>query len=412
MSGATPESVPRFDLAPVLARRLSVLGSTGSVGVATLDVVRAVRERHGPDAYTLEALTAQRNVERLAEQARKFRPRVAVIGDVGLAGALKDALAGSGIETLAGPQAVLEAARRPAEIVMAAIVGAAGLAPTLAAVERGAIVALANKECVVAAGEVFRRAAAATRAILIPVDSEHNAAFQLLDFAELDNVEKITLTASGGPFRTWSLDRMAAATPDQAVSHPNWSMGAKISVDSATLMNKGLELIEAQMLFGLPIEKLDIVIHPQSIVHCLVSYSDGSVLAHFSAPDMRTPISHALAWPRRLASPARRLDFSALTSLTFEKPDIGRFPCLELAKACLRIGGAAPTILNAANEVAVDQFLNRRMGFLGIARTVERTLDALAREATGPTPATLDDVLALDDLARLRAQEACGVAVA
>ena len=410
MSGATPK--PRFDLLPVLGRRLSVLGSTGSVGVATLDVVRAVRERYGPDAYTLEALTAQRNVERLAEQARKFRPRVAVIGDAGLADALKDALAGSGIETLAGPQGILEAARRPAEIVMAAIVGAAGLAPTLAAVERGAIVALANKECVVAAGEVFRRAAAATRAILIPVDSEHNAVFQLLDFAELDNVEKITLTASGGPFRTWSLDRMAAATPDQAVSHPNWSMGAKISVDSATLMNKGLELIEAQMLFGLPIEKLDIVIHPQSIVHCLVSYSDGSVLAHLSAPDMRTPISHALAWPRRLASPARRLDFSNLTSLTFEKPDIGRFPCLGLAKACLRIGGAAPTILNAANEVAVDQFLNRRMGFLGIARTVERTLDALAREATGPTPVTLDDVLALDDLARLRAREACRVVMA
>ena len=409
MSKARPSLAPvALHLAPVLARRVSVLGSTGSVGVATLDVIRATRERYGDDAFPLEALTAQSNVARLAEQARTLRPRVAIIGDAKLGAALKDALAGSGIETASGAGAILEAARRPSDLVMAAIVGAAGLAPTLAAVERGAIVALANKECVVAAGAVFRRAARASRAALIPVDSEHNAAFQLLDFSEHEAIEKLTLTASGGPFRTWPLERMAAATPEQAVSHPNWSMGAKISVDSATLMNKGLELIEAHILFGLNPDRLDVVIHPQSLVHCLVTYSDGSVLAHLSAPDMRTPITHALGWPRRLASPARKLDFGELTQLTFEKPDLKRFPCLELARECLRIGGAAPTILNAANEVAVELFLARRLGFLGIARTVERTLEALAGDLSAPAPDTLAGVLALDGAARLKAREACG----
>jgi 1-deoxy-D-xylulose-5-phosphate reductoisomerase len=360
------------------------------------------------DAFPLEAITAQSNVVRLAEQARAFRPRAAIIGDAKLGPALKDALGGSGVETAAGADAVLDAARRPSDLVMAAIVGAGGLAPTLAAVERGAIVALANKECIVAAGEVFRLAAKASRAALIPVDSEHNAAFQLLDFAEHDAIDTLTLTASGGPFRTWPLERMMTATPEQAVSHPNWSMGAKISVDSATLMNKGLELIEAHILFGLPPDRLEVVIHPQSLVHCLVAYSDGSVLAHLSAPDMRTPIAHALGWPRRIASPARRLDFGELTQLTFEKPDLKRFPCLELARGCLRIGGAAPTILNAANEVAVELFLARRLGFLGIARTVEHTLDALAGDLSMPAPDTLAGVLALDGVARLKAREACG----
>ncbi len=395
-------------LAPVLARRVSVLGSTGSVGVATLDVIRATRELYGDHAFPLEALTAQSNVVRLAEQARALKPRAAIIGDAKLGPALKDALAGSGIETAAGASAILEAARRPCDLVVAAIVGAAGLAPTLAAVERGAIVALANKECVVAAGAVFRRAAKVSRAALVPVDSEHNAAFQLLDFAEHEAIVKLTLTASGGPFRTWPLERIAAATPEQAVSHPNWSMGAKISVDSATLMNKGLELIEANILFGLSPERLDVLIHPQSLVHCLVTYWDGAVLAHLSAPDMRTPIAHALGWPRRLASPARKLDFGELTQLTFEKPDLKRFPCLELARDCLRIGGAAPTILNAANEVAVERFLARRLGFLGIARTVERTLEALAGDLSAPAPDTLAGVLALDGAARLKAREACG----
>jgi 1-deoxy-D-xylulose-5-phosphate reductoisomerase len=286
------------------------------------------------------------------------------------------------------------------------------LAPTLAALERGAIVALANKECVIAAGEVFRRAAKDSRGILIPVDSEHNAAFQLLDFTQSHAIEKVTLTASGGPFRNWSLERMSQATPEQAVAHPNWSMGAKISVDSATLMNKGLELIEAQILFGLPPEKLDIIIHAQSVVHCLVAYADGSVLAHLSAPDMKTPIAYALGWPRRMASPAKRLNFAEFGQLTFEMPDFKRFPCLELARVCLQTGGAAPTILNAANEVAVEQFLDRRIGFLGIARTVERTLNALAREVDGRAPATLEEVLVLDGAARAQAREACGVAAA
>jgi 1-deoxy-D-xylulose-5-phosphate reductoisomerase len=297
-------------------------------------------------------------------------------------------------------------------MVMSAIVGAAGLAPTLAALERGAIIALANKECVVAAGELFRRATAESRGVVIPVDSEHNAAFQLLDFSQSHAIEKVTLTASGGPFRTWSLERMSQATPEQAVAHPNWSMGAKISVDSATLMNKGLELIEAHFLFGLAQEKLDIVVHAQSVVHCLVAYADGSVLAHLSAPDMRTPIAHALGWPRRIASPAKRLNLAEFGQLTFEMPDPKRFPCLELARVCLQTGGAAPTILNAANEVAVEHFLDRRIGFLGIARTVERTLNALAGEMNGRAPATLAEVLALDGAARAHAREACGVAAA
>jgi 1-deoxy-D-xylulose-5-phosphate reductoisomerase len=403
---------PALDLAPVAGRSLTVLGSTGSIGTATLDVVAYTRAQHGADAFPLAALTAQRNVALLAQQARQLRPRLAVIGDASLKGALTDALAGTGIAVAAGPEAILDAAREPSDIVMSAIVGAAGLAPTLECVKRGAIVALANKECVVAAGEVLRQAARTSGAVLLPVDSEHNAAFQLIDFAQVHAIEKVTLTASGGPFRTWTLERMAAATPEQAVNHPNWSMGTKISVDSATLMNKGLELIEAQILFGLPPEKLDVIVHAQSMVHCLVAYSDGSVLAHLSAPDMRTPIAHALGWPRRIASPSRRLDFAEFTQLTFEKPDLSRFPCLALARVCLQTGGAAPTILNAANEVAVEQFLGRQTGFLGIARTVERTLNALAHQMNGRAPETLEEVLALDGAARARAREASGVVAA
>lgn len=412
MNGALVPTGAELDLAPVLDRRVTVLGSTGSVGAGTLEVVRFARAHYGPDSFPLEAITAQKNVNLLATQAREFRPRTAVIGESSLRMALIDALSGTGIEVLAGTDAILEAALRPSDMVMSAIVGTAGLAPTLAALQRGAIVALANKECIVAAGEVFRRAANNCQGVLIPVDSEHNAAFQLLDFAQAHAIEKLTLTASGGPFRTWSLDRMASATPEQAVSHPNWSMGAKISVDSATLMNKGLELIEAHILFGLPPEKLDVIIHPQSAVHCLVAYADGSVLSHLSAPDMKTPIAYALGWPRRIASPSRRLDFAEFTQLTFEKPDLARFPCLQLARVCLQMGGAAPTILNAANEVAVEQFLGRRIGFLGIARTVERTLNALAREMSGRTPETLEEVLALDGATRAQAREASAVAAA
>ena len=408
----TYKEMPRSDLAPVLSRRLTVLGSTGSVGAATLDVVRFARSHYGPDSFPLEAMTAHRNADRLVRDARELKPKTVVIGDPALHGEVKSSLARSGIEVLAGADAILEAARRPANMVMSAIVGAAGLAPTLAALERGAMVALANKECVVAAGAILKRTAHDSGGVLIPVDSEHNAAFQLLNFEQSHAIENVTLTASGGPFRNWSLERMAQATPEQAVSHPNWSMGAKISVDSATLMNKGLELIEAHILFGLPPEKLDVVIHAQSLVHCLVAYADGSVLAHLSAPDMRTPIAHALAWPKRMVSPARRLDFTEFSQLTFEKPDLQRFPCLQLARACLQAGGAAPTILNAANEVAVEQFLGRRIGFLGIARTVEKTLSALARELNGEAPATLNDVLALDRAARTRAREECELAAA
>jgi 1-deoxy-D-xylulose-5-phosphate reductoisomerase len=400
------------DLIPALTRRLTVLGGTGSVGAATLDVVRFTRAKYGEHCFPLEVITAHRNVARLVRDARELKPKAVAIGDPSLIGDVRGGLAGSGVEVLAGSQSVLEAAARPADLVMSAIVGAAGLAPTLAALKRGATVALANKECVVAAGPIFRRAAQDSKGILIPVDSEHNAAFQLLESDQSDAIEKVTLTASGGPFRSWSLERMEQATPEQAVSHPNWSMGAKISVDSATLMNKGLELIEAHILFALPPEKLDVIIHAQSVVHCLVSYVDGSTLAHLSAPDMRTPIAHALAWPRRMASPARRLDFKDFSQFTFEKPDLVRFPCLQLARACLQTGGAAPTILNAANEVAVEQFLNRRIGFLGIARTVERTLTALVRDVNGPAPATLEDVLALDGAARARAREECELAPA
>jgi 1-deoxy-D-xylulose-5-phosphate reductoisomerase len=362
--------------------------------------------------FPLEVITAQRNAERLVRDARELKPKAVVIGDPGCYREVKTSLARSGIDVLAGADGLVEAASRPADMVMSAIVGAAGLAPTLAALERGAMVALANKECVVAAGAIFRQAARESRGVLIPVDSEHNAAFQLLDFEQSHAIEKVTLTASGGPFRAWSLERMASATPEQAVSHPNWSMGAKISVDSATLMNKGLELIEAHILFGLPPEKLDVVIHAQSLVHCLVAYADGSVLAHLSAPDMKTPIAHALAWPQRMVSPARRLDFTEFSQLTFEKPDLQRFPSLQLARACLQAGGAAPTILNAANEVAVEQFLGHRIGFLGIARTVERTLSAMSREVNGEAPATVDDVLALDAAARARAREECELAAA
>ena len=396
-----------LDLGAAVRRRLTVLGSTGSVGVSTLDVVRHTRSTYGEDAFPIEALTAHRNVALLAEQACELRPRLAVIGDPALGHELRAALEGSGIGTAAGDDAIEDAASRPSDIVMAAIVGTAGLTPTFAAIRRGAIVALANKECVVAAGPVLRAALMDSGGALIPVDSEHNAAFQLLDFAEREAIEMVTLTASGGPFRDWPTERMAGATPQQAVAHPNWSMGAKISVDCATLMNKGLELIEAHILFGLPPEKLEIVIHPQSAVHCLVSCTDGAVFAHLSAPDMRTPIAHALGWPWRISSPSRRFDFARYPQLTFERPDAARFPCLALATACLQMGGAAPTILNAANEIAVEHFLSGRLGFLGIARAVERTMNGLARDMSGPTPATLGDVQALDHVARIHAREIC-----
>ena len=392
-------------LAESVRRRLSVLGSTGSIGLSTLDVVEHARERYGPDALPIEALTAQSNVEVLADQARRFRPRFVAVADRSHLAALKDALAGEGIEVAAGREAVIEAAARPSDVVMVAIVGAAALEPTLAVARRGANIALANKECVVAAGSLFRRALDSSRATVVPVDSEHNAAFQLLDFAQSHAFERVTLTASGGPFREWTRERMAGATPEQAVAHPNWSMGAKISVDSATLMNKGLELIEAHVLFALGADKLAVIVHPQSVVHCLVSYADGSTLAHLSAPDMRTPIAHALAWPTRISSPSLRLDLARVQQLTFEAPDLVRFPCLRLAEHCLHAGGLAPTILNAANEIAVAAFLERRIGFLDIAGVIEDTL--ASRHEDAGDGADLEGILAVDARAREVAGRYC-----
>jgi 1-deoxy-D-xylulose-5-phosphate reductoisomerase len=372
-------------------RRVTILGSTGSVGCNTLDLI----ERQ-PEAFAVEALTANDSVGRLAEQARRVGAKLAVVADSSRYQDLKEALAGSGVEVAAGARAVAEAADRPAEWVMAAIVGAAGLAPTLAAVRRGAIVALANKETLVCAGSLMTSEVVRHGATLLPVDSEHNAIFQVLDFERLDSVDRITLTASGGPFRTLSRAAMAEVTPEQAVAHPNWDMGAKISVDSATMMNKGLELIEAHHLFGLDEARIDILVHPQSVVHSMVAYSDGSVLAQMGQPDMRTPIAYTLAWPERMAAPVARLDLAEIGQLTFEAPDSVRFPALRLARQALRAGGSAPTILNAANEVAVAGFLDGRLGFLGIADVVERTLETIATVSLGG----LDDVWKIDREAR------------
>lgn len=377
-------------LTVVTPRRVTILGSTGSVGRSTIDLV--ARE---PERFPVEALTAQSNVALLAEQALLVKAKLAVIGDESLLAELRQRLTGSGIETAAGAGAIIEAAARPAEWVMAAIVGAAGLEPTLAAVRRGALVALANKESLVCAGALVMREAALRGATILPVDSEHNAIFQVFDFDAPDSIDRVILTASGGPFRTLNLSEMREVTPAQAIAHPVWSMGAKISVDSATLMNKGLEMIEASFLFPVPEERIEVLIHPQSVVHSLVSYLDGSVLAQLGTPDMRTPIAVALAWPARMATPAARLDLAAIAKLTFEVPDFARFPALNLARQALQTGGAAPTILNAANEVAVDAFLNGRIGFLDITRIVEQTL---ARVPCG----------ALDDLAAVR--EADGAA--
>lgn len=377
-------------------RRVSILGSTGSVGCNTIDLI----ERE-PERFQVDALIACRNVELLAEQARRLRARVTVTGDPDSYPALKAALSGTGIDVHAGPDAVIAAAERPVDCLMAAIVGAAGLAPTLAAIRRGTKVGLANKECLVSAGELFCAEVRRSGAVLLPVDSEHSAIFQVFDFDNADKVARIVLTASGGPFRAWSRAEMAQVTPEQAVAHPNWSMGAKISVDSATMMNKGLELIEAFHLFPVNEDQIDILVHPQSVVHSMVDYVDGSVLAQLGAPDMRTPISYALAWPDRLPTPAPRLRLEEIGRLDFEAPDAERFPALRLARQALRDGGAAPTVLNAANEVAVQLFLERRVGFLDIARIVERTLEA--------TPvrdlASLDDVHDADHEARARAEE-------
>lgn len=383
-----------------LPRKVSVLGSTGSIGVSTLDLFEQAKVE-----VEVVALAAGRNVERLAEQALKWRPQVAVIEDQAALPRLRERLAGSGVRTAAGAAAVAEAAAMDAQWVMSAIVGFAGLAPTLAAVRTGAVVALANKESLICAGPQLLRIAKLAGGAVIPVDSEHSAIFQVFLPANAQHVARLILTASGGPFRGWTREQMARATPAQALAHPNWSMGAKISIDSATMMNKGLEVIEAAYLFAMPPEKIEVVIHPQSIVHSLVEYADGSTLAQLGLPDMRSPIACAFAWPDRLAWPAQRLDLARSGPLTFEDPDLERFPALRIAKSALAAGGAAPAAMNAADEIAVAAFLAQRIGFLDIAEVVEETLARMDRQNL-LTPAENDPV----EAARVTDATARGVA--
>ncbi|MEM9014328.1 MAG: 1-deoxy-D-xylulose-5-phosphate reductoisomerase [Pseudomonadota bacterium] len=385
-------------------RRITILGSTGSIGDSTLSLLDFAGER-GEAEIHIEAMTAHKNVEKLAAQARKYRPRFVAVADPAQGNALRDAVGDLDIEVGAGPEAVADAAARDADWVMAAIVGAAGLQPTLTAARRGADIALANKECLVCAGDIVTAAIKDAGGALLPVDSEHNAIFQVFDFERPHRVAKLILTASGGPFRTASLEAMRAATPAEAVAHPNWSMGAKISVDSATMMNKGLELIEAAHIFPIPHEHIDILVHPQSVIHSMVEYVDGSVLAQLGTPDMRTPIASALAWPDRTPSPSPRLDLAEVATLTFESPDLERFPALRLAREAIADGGAAPAILNAANEVAVAAFLNSEIKFLDIAAITEQVLNSMGRSGFAPLN-TLDDVMAVDSEARAAAQDA------
>lgn len=375
-------------------KSVTILGATGSVGTSTLDLI----ERE-PEAFTVVALTAHRDVAGLADAARRTNAKLAVIGEEALYRPLCEALAGTGIECAAGGEAVVEAAAREADWTMAAIVGCAGLPGVMAAIRRGGAVALANKEALVSAGPVLTAAMRTHGATLLPVDSEHNAIFQCFAHDAPESVRRIILTASGGPFRSWTREAMAAVTPEQAVKHPNWSMGAKISVDSATMMNKGLELIEADHLFPVGHERIEILVHAQSVVHSMVEYIDGSILAQLGTPDMRTPIAHALAWPRRMAAPCATLDFAKVGRLDFEAPDLERFPGLALARAAVVAGGARPAVLNAANEEAVAAFLARRLGFLDIAAVVGDILD----QYDPPAPTSLDDVFAIDGEARRRA---------
>jgi 1-deoxy-D-xylulose-5-phosphate reductoisomerase len=383
--------------------RVSVLGATGSVGASTLDVVTGGAP--GAPEFQVVALTANTNVEALAKAAIAVRAEIAVIADVSLFGKLKSLLAGTGIEVAAGNAAVVEAASRPADRVVAAIVGIAGLPSTLAAVRNGASVALANKESLVCAGPLLREEARRTGARLLPIDSEHNAIFQVLDRPA--RVEKLILTASGGPFRSRSLNEMGAVTPEQACAHPNWEMGAKISVDSATMMNKGLELIEAAYLFDVPPERIEVLVHPQQIIHSLVAYDDGSVLAQLGLPDMRTPISYALAWPDRMPLPGlERLDLAKIGRLDFLPPDPQRFPALEIARKAASAGGGAPVVLNGANEVAVAAFLQRRIGFLTIAQVAGEVLDEfLSSGSVATAPESFEAVFEIDRLVRERTLE-------
>ena len=372
---------------------MSILGSTGSIGCNTVDLLA-----RNSGAFSVQALTGNRNVKLLAEQALQLGAKLAVIADESLYGELKNFLSGSAVEAAAGDAAVAEAAARPSDIVVAAIVGTAGLKPTLEATRRGALVALANKETLVSAGAIMTEEVKNGGATLIPVDSEHSAIFQVFDFERAESVSKITLTASGGPFREKTLAEMQVMTPAQAVAHPNWDMGAKISIDSATMMNKGLEMIEAFHLFPVTSAEIEVLVHPQSVIHSMVSYVDGSVLAQLGTPDMRTPIAYALAWPARMAAPSETLSLADIGTLTFEAPDLVRFPALRLARESLETGGSAPTVLNAANEIAVAAFLGGQIGFLDIAQTVERVLDEMDTVAL----ADIETVFAIDAEARRR----------
>jgi len=381
-------------------RSITILGATGSVGASTVDLIK--RE---PERYRVESVSARRNAAALGKIARDIGARHAVVADPAAYRDLKSALSGSRIEAAAGEEALIEAAQRPADWVMASISGSVGLKPTMAAIERGATVALANKECLVCAGSLFMRRAASTGATVLPVDSEHNAVFQALGSGHRADVRRAILTASGGPFRTWSKEAIKSATPEQALRHPNWSMGPKITIDSATLMNKGLELIEAHHLFALKPDEIDVLVHPQSVVHGLVEFRDGSVVAQLGSPDMRIPIAHCLAWPRRINGPAARLDLATVRELTFEAPDLDRFPALALARRAMESGGAAPTVLNAADEVAVAEFIAGRIGFTAIAALVEATLDAAGRRDLLAEPTSIDAAMAVDHIARSLAKD-------
>jgi len=379
-------------------RRISIFGSTGSIGCSTLDVIGHLG---GRDAFEIPAITGMGNVALLAEQAKAFGAGFAVTADPGRYNELKDALSGSGIEAGAGPSALIEAGERPADMVMAGIVGIAGLAPTLAAAKTGADIALANKECLVSAGDLFKKAVAAGGGRLLPVDSEHNAIFQVLETDQRHAVERIILTASGGPFRTFTREEMARVTPDRAAAHPNWSMGMKISIDSASLFNKALEMIEAKHLFDMPPAAIEVIVHPQSIIHSMVGYTDGSILAQLGAPDMRTAIGYALSWPRRANLPVKRLDLAALARLDFAAPDFERFPALGLARLAMERGGLQGAVLNGAKEAALEAFIARRIGFLSMAEIVGEVMDEMADL---PEASDIEDVYEADREARRRAE--------
>ena len=382
-------------------KSLTILGATGSIGTSTLDLVAHHRSR-----FSIKALTAHRNVAELARLAIEFEAEMVVIGDPSLYKDLQEALAGTGIETAAGKSGLVEAAARPVDVTMAGIMGAAGLAPTLEAVKLGHRVALANKECLVAAGDLFMGEVRKHKTELLPVDSEHSAIFQSLDQHPDGQIGKIILTASGGPFRCFGKDELCHVTPAQALKHPNWSMGQKITIDSATMMNKGLELVEALHLFPVEVEQLDIVVHPQSIIHSMVSYVDGSVVAQLGMPDMRTPIAYSLSWPKRMSTPVEPLDLTQIASLTFEPPDEERFPALRLARQAMIAGGNSTTIMNAANEIAVEAFLVGELTFAGIPAFCERAIENVQQKHGSKSPASVAEVLDIDHITRKMAQSA------